>query len=551
MRDTTGVGTAAEGLLANPHRIPIRRMIRPLALLAAALLLAACGGGSAGGTATVTPSTPVVPAGPTWTAGVYLPYSSFAAQCAVPRTGNNPQSGQPWPDRQGSIATENHWLRAWTHDLYLWFDEVVDRDPAATATTAAFFGLEKTTATLLSGQAKDRFHFTYATADWLALSQGGVQAGYGIQWGVLAAAPPRKVLVQYTEAGSPATLVTPAIGRGAEVVGVDGVDAVNDNTSQGAATINAGLFPAAAGESHTLTIRDRGATTTRSVTLRAVGVTINPVPQSRVIDTGVGRVGYLLFNDHLATAEKALVDAVNALKSGGAQDLVLDIRYNGGGYLDIANELAYMIAGPTPTAGRTFERIQFNSQHPATDPVTQAPLAPDPFFTTTQGFGQLTAGQALPSLNLARVFVLTTPDTCSASESVINSLRGIGLQVIQVGGTTCGKPYGFYPADNCGTTYFSIQFRGVNDVGFGDYAEGFSATRTTAPAQANLPGCGTPDDYAHDLGDVAEGQLAAALQYRANGSCPAITGAAQAPAVAGGLSLQPSQNPWRSNRILR
>ena len=534
MRDTTGVWSGVGALLADPETPFPARMIRPLALLAAALLLVSCGGGGSGAsTSSATPSTPVTPvtpAGPAWTPGVYLPYSTFAAQCAVPRTGNNPQSGQPWPDRQGSVAAENHWLRAWTHDLYLWFDEVADRDPAATATTAAFFDLEKTTATLASGQARDRFHFTYDTATWLALSQSGVQAGYGIEWGVLASRPPRKVVVQYTEAASPAALATPAIGRGAEVVTVDGVDVVNDNTTAGVNTIYAGLFPTAAGQAHTLTIRDRGATGTRAVSLRSASVTKNPVPLARVIDTGAGRVGYLLFNDHLATAEKALVDAVNALKAGAAQDLVLDIRYNGGGYLDIANELAYMIAGPTQTAGHTFERIQFNSQHPATDPVT---------------------GQALPSLDLPRVFVLTTPDTCSASESVINSLRGIGLQVIQVGGTTCGKPYGFYPADNCGTTYFSIQFRGVNDVGFGDYAEGFSATRTTPPALANLPGCGTPDDYAHDLGDVAEGQLAAALQYRVTSSCPVVSGPELAPALAGGLPLQPAREPWRSNRVLR
>ena len=58
--------------------------------------------------------------------------------------------------------------------------------------------------------------------------------------------------------------------------------------------------------------------------------------------------------------------------------------------------------------------------------------------------------------------VLTGPDTCSASESVINGLRGVDVEVNLIGGPTCGKPYGFYPQDNCGTTYFAIQFQGVN-----------------------------------------------------------------------------------------
>jgi hypothetical protein len=57
------------------------------------------------------------------------------------------------------------------------------------------------------------------------------------------------------------------------------------------------------------------------------------------------------------------------------------------------------------------------------------------------------------------VFVLTGGGTCSASEAFMNGLRGVGVEVIQIGSTTCGKPYGFYAQENCGTTYFSIQFR--------------------------------------------------------------------------------------------
>ena len=53
-------------------------------------------------------------------------------------------------------------------------------------------------------------------------------------------------------------------------------------------------------------------------------------------------------------------------------------------------------------------------------------------------------------------------------------LRGIDIEVIQIGSTTCGKPYGFYGLDNCGTTYFTVQFRGVNAKGYGDYSDGFS-----------------------------------------------------------------------------
>jgi hypothetical protein len=101
--------------------------------------------------------------------------------------------------------------------------------------------------------------------------------------------------------------------------------------------------------------------------------------------------------------------------------------------------------------------------------------------------------------------VLTTAGTCSASEAVINGLRGIDVEVNLIGGETCGKPYAFVPQPNCGTTYFAIQTQGVNNKGFGDYADGFQPT------------CKVDDDLDHALGDTSERLLAAALSYRANG----------------------------------
>lgn len=544
-------------LLADLPRRPVRGMIRLLATAALTSLFTACGGG--GTTASSTPTTPTpMPPAVSYTVGVYAASSGLAAQCAVPRTGTDSSTGLPYPDQQGSIASENNFLRSWTYETYLWFSEVPDLDPRSTPTTAAYFDLQKTSALLASGQAKDRFHFTYDTATYNALSQSGLSPSYGIYWVVLSAQPPRQVLVGYTDPGSPATAASPALARGALLLGVDGVDVVNDNTTTGVATINAALTPSSVGIPHSFTFQDRGTTTSRVVSLTSANVTSTPVQNAHVIATGTGTVGYLLFNDHIATAEQGLVDAITTLKAAHVSDLVIDIRYNGGGYLDIASELAYMIAGSAQTSGKTFELLQFNSKHPTTDAVTGATITPEGFLATTQGFGQLPTGQALPQLNLGRVFVLTSSATCSASESIINSLSGIGVTVIQIGGTTCGKPYGFYPQDNCGTTYFSLQFQGVNNVGFGDYPEGFSATRTTGAAQANLPGCGTADDLTHDLGDASEGQLAAALSYQATGACPAAVGEAAPTRAQVAELLRPAgpavlapRTPLRDNRILR
>jgi len=301
-------------------------------------------------------------------------------------------------------------------------------------------------------------------------------------------------------------------------------------------------------------------TAPRTVTLVSGSITETPVQNVKTLSTAAGDlVGYMLFNDHIATAESELVAAFSQLKSAGVRDLILDIRYNGGGFLDIASEVAYMIAGPTLTAGQTFELDQFNSKNPTVNPVTQSAITPLGFHATTQGFSTPPpAGQALPTLNLPRVFVLTTGSTCSASESIINSLQGVNVQVIQIGSTTCGKPYGFYPTDNCAVTYFSIQFQSVNAKGFGNYPDGFTPHNTVATQGVLVPGCSVADDFAHSLGDPAEGLLASALSYRANGVCPLPPSSVQPPPqLQAGAYVPPAANGvviksfWRQNRIYR
>ncbi len=455
----------------------------------------------------------------TFTAGVFQPESKFANVCAAPRTGTDPITHAVYPDTQGTSTDENNWLRSWTHDLYLWYSEVPDQDPAQ-YTTPDYFDLLKTTAKTSTGTAKDRFHFTETTADWEALSTSNVDLGYGVQFDVIASKVPRQIVIAYTEPGAAASQPPLSLARGATVLAIDGTD-INTTTAAGLDALNAGLSPAIAGETHTFQIQDLGASTSRSVTLTAATVTTHSVGASSTLATSTGVVGYLLFNNQLAQAETELVTAVSALQSAGVTDLILDMRYNGGGYLDIASELAYMIAGPQPTAGQTFELVQFNSEHPTTNPVTGAAITPTPFHTTTLGLS-VAKGQALPTLNLQKVYVLTSAGTCSASEAVMNSLQGVGVQVIQIGTTTCGKPYGFYPQDNCGTTYFSIEFQGVNSMGFGSYSDGFVPTpamTSSTGTDFKLPGCVVHDDFTHALGDQNESLLFSALSYRATGSC--------------------------------
>ena len=522
-------------------------------VVTAFLSLAACGGSGGAGPVVTPPSTG-------WQSGVFNDANTYYQKCQAPRAGINPATGQPYPDVAGTTTDENNFLRSYSNDTYLWYNEITDRDPSLYNDPLGYFDLLRTNATTPSGQDKDKFHFTYDSDEWYQLSQGGVSAGYGIQWVLLSATPPRDARIAYTEPNSPATNLPQPLARGATVLAIDGFD-INTNTQAGIDALNAGLFPSSVGEQHTFTMQDLGSATSRDVTLTTANITAAPVQNTQVLSTLTGEVGYMTFNDHIATAEQALIDAVNQLNSHnggqGIDDLVLDLRYNGGGYLAIASELAYMIAGPTPTAGRIFEELQFNDKHPVTNPVTGNPISPTPFYTQTLGPPfNATPGQALPTLGLPRVYVLTGGNTCSASEAIMNGLRGVGVDVYQIGSTTCGKPYGFYATDNCGTTYFTIQFRGVNAMDFGDYTDGFSPENTPAgQAGSVVPGCSIADDFDKLLGDPTEGRLAMALAYRGGQSCPSPTGSSPGVVRKGSLGTRTTdvlvpKSPWLTNRIM-
>lgn len=518
-------------------------MIRPilsrkLFALSLAACLTACGGGGSGG------STQPPVTGSQFQAGVFEASSAFFNQCASPvPAGQNTQTNEAYGS--GSTTTENDWLRSWSNELYLWYDEIEDQNPA-NFTTEDYFELMKTEALTASGNPRDQFHFSIPTPEWLESSESGVVAGYGAQFALLSTTPPREAAIAYIEPGTPAAAA--GLARGARILSVDGVDLVNSNDTD---TLNGGLFPSTNGETHTFEVRDLGSNTTRSVMLTSAEITTTPVQNVSVINTGTGPVGYLTFNDHIRPAENQLIAAVNQLAAANITDLVVDVRYNGGGFLFIASQLAYMIAGNAATSGLAFENLTFNDKNRDTDPVTGEALEPIPFYNTS------TDNASLPSLNLPRVFVLTGSGTCSASESIINSLEGIGVQVIQIGSTTCGKPYGFYPTDNCATTYFSIQFRGENEAGFGDYADGFSPEGTTENAGVILPGCVVGDDFDAALGDAAEARLAAALEYRASGSCPTSSAVSDgsSPARASAIVQQPMnvltpKPAWLENRLM-
>jgi carboxyl-terminal processing protease len=488
-----------------------------LPLIMVLTCLISCGGGGSdagdgGGSGNTGGGTP---AAPVWVAGQFSADPQYKNFCAAPRSGTDPFSGNRYPDKAGTAMHEKMWLRSWTNKTYLWYREVPDPDPASYS-VASYFSLLKTSAVTDSGTAKDQFHFTENTAQYKQRSQSGVSSGYGIRWSVASTTAPRSFIVAYTEPNSPAALA--GVKRGDFLLEVDGVDFVNDGTAAGVQVLNAGLYPAKAGETHQFKFRTLS-NSQSSHQLVSADVASSPVQNAKVITTGSGPVGYVQFNSYIVPAQQQLINAVKLFRDAAIKELVVDLRYNGGGLLDLAGQLGYMVTGPTIIQSRYFERLQFNDKYPNTNPITGNSLSPTPFHSKEINYETYTlTDRTLPNLNLSRIYVLTTENTCSASEAFMNGLRGIDVEVIQIGGKTCGKPYGFYPEDNCGTTYFSIQFRGINAKGFGDYSDGFNPT--VAPVfAADIKGCAVEDDLSNALGDPEEAMLKTALHYADTRSC--------------------------------
>jgi carboxyl-terminal processing protease len=511
-----------------PIRIsqPALRCPVVVALIAAALLTACGGGGGKDGP----------------DAGSGLPASStLAGQCAATNSLATAAS------RTATLDTERRWVRSYMDEAYLWYREI----PAVNTADASFnlasvpdsldnyFEALKSRqrTTSASGKLRDEFSFTYPTVAWEQLSQSGVVAGFGAEWILGSPTPPRNVRVAYVDPRTPAA--TAAVARGWRVVSVGGVS-IDDNTTAGIAVINEGLFSPRTGQPYNFVFED-AAGAQRQVTMTAAQITKTPVQNVRTISTPTGNVGYMTFNDHILPAEGQLVGAFTQLASQGVNDLVLDLRYNGGGYLYIASQIGYMVAGNTRTANKTFEKLQFNDKRAA---ETASADNNTPFYNVASGEANTgtTANTPLPTLNLSRVYVLASPGTCSASEAIVNGLRGVGVEVILVGGTTCGKPYGFTAKDNCGISYFPIEFKGVNQLSFGDYADGFAPTAT----------CTVADDFSKALGDSSEGMLAAALNHRATGSCGGTATGREAPQAAGSVTFgKVIRHPVRESKIRR
>jgi C-terminal peptidase prc len=376
-----------------------------------------------------------------------------------------------------TVSSQNRYVYDVMRDLYYWNTALPNvnassyRSPEALLEALRYRPLDE--------------HFSYigARASEEAFYSDSQFIGFGFANGFDGAG--LKILQVFPD--SPASEA--GLQRGDRIISINGSSVV---ALVDGGTLNAALGPSQEGYSMSIRFErlDRSVVDAR-LTKRAV--TIPTVSYLNLIEVDGRKVGYLFFRNFVQPSRAALDEAFNALREVGATDLVLDLRYNGGGLVSIAQHLASLIGGAR-TEGQVFAEYFHNERNAFRNEVTRFEGKPN-------------------ALALERLVVITTRGTASASELVINALRPF-LQVVTIGDTSYGKPVGQYGMTFCDKVLYPVAFTLRNARGDGDFFGGIAAD------------CVAADDADRQLGDAAEASLAEALHVVRTGQCsapPALT----------------------------
>ncbi len=381
-------------------------------------------------------------------------------------------------------------------------------DADRTEFLSQFDSPEETFDALLSFQ--DRFSILRSDFVELENALAGVRTSTGMRFSILEDPNNPSNLfgvVRFVFNDSPAQ--TAGVQRGMLFTAVNGVDLTTSSDltaifGQAAYTINLADYD---GVNFTLN--------GTSIDLTQVELNINPVHTVRTIDVEGEQVGYLHYTGFTNEFDPQLNAAFGEFQAAGITDLILDLRYNGGGSIETANDLSSMITG------------QFNNEVF----ITQAYNADrNPEFQTDRNFNnQIGNGSAINSLGLTRVFVLTTSSTASASELILSGLDPY-IEVVQIGTNTSGKFEGSFllydaPAPNFSRSQANpnhryvmlpLVLRSINANGLTDYFDGFTPDIEIAEDFANLGQLGFPGEPLFDIALEEITQTRSAARQRAN-----------------------------------
>jgi carboxyl-terminal processing protease len=369
-----------------------------------------------------------------------------------------------------SVPSQNLYVRDVLNDIYLWYQFLPTVNPTSYGSPEAYLEavryrpIDNTYSYITTAAANDAF---YDESQYI---------GFGFATQILDNA----MYVAHVYDGSPAQEAE--FDRGTRIAAINGQ---NVESLIAAGTIGTAFGPSEIGVQSSVVFFTRNGTR-REAQLTKRLVTIPTVSLTSVFNVDGRKVGYLHFRNFVRPSMAALDQAFETLKQSGVTELVLDLRYNGGGLVDVAVHLASLIGGSL-TSGQVLAVYDHNDKNRR--------------FNETLRFED--PSQAL---NLNRLVVITTRATASASELVVNSLRPY-IAVATIGETTYGKPVGQYGIPFCSKVLAPVAFSLKNAAGEGDYFDGLT------------PNCAAADDIKHELGDVAEASFAEAITYIRTGQC--------------------------------
>lgn len=397
------------------------------------------------------------------------------------------------------VADRQDWLRCYFNDNYFWYRLAPNPSPVGYATVESYFdALLYGGGDPIPGSAatwpSDRYSGYQSTESFNRFFGDGNTLGFGVSVNGLEASEQgaTRLFVRYVEPQSPAgrtIAISGGLQRGDEILMINGVPVAFLIVANNGLGDYSALTAINAGDPLRLEIR-RGTNPVVTLTLNAAVFSLTPVQTGQVVQSQNGRrMGYVFVKDMISQVEPNLSSVMAGFRTQGIQELVLDLRYNGGGLVTIGGTVASYASG-APANGQVYARLLHNDLNSGRNR--------DFTFTNPGAW-----------TGFSRVYLLTGARTCSASEQVINGLRGVGVNVVSVGDTTCGKPVGFNPVDDgWGTTYSVVNFEGVNARNEGRYFDGLLAT------------CPVAEDFSRPFGDLSDPLLVAAAHHVDNGACP-------------------------------
>jgi C-terminal processing protease CtpA/Prc len=378
----------------------------------------------------------------------------------------------------------NEFILEYMDYFYLWTDKIpANLDPKATEDSKVFF--EKTRYKGNEGDRdpdtgiyKNGDRWSFITDDLQGLLDyfNGIRttAGYMPYAYLMEEGSDKLVLVvKYVYANSPASEV--GLKRGSIIMKIDGKDLTNENVNE--------LFGK---ESYEITLgtfdenTGKFSLTNKTETITKREIHTNPILKSEIYEIKGVKIAYLLYNSFIHDYDNKLIAEFQNYKSAGVNELILDFRYNGGGAVSSALNIASMIA-PKGTIGSVFLKKQYNSklqQDFLNDPNYGQDYLEDNLAETAYGHSDDGGieGTPLPNLNLSKVYILGLEGTASASELIINGLKPY-MNVVTVGGTTHGKYTASVTFKNKEYTNWAIQpiiFKSANANDETDYWNGFT-----------------------------------------------------------------------------